>query len=531
MIEKKDFWKKYGFSAVMAGLFLAAFLLRFYRIGELPHILMADEAAIGYNAWCLANYGVDRYLNEMPIYASNFGGGQSPLYTYSLVLLLKLFPKVRMTLRLVRLPSLFFSMLVVVCGAKMLHMLFQNKRITLAGTVLLTFCPYFIQSGRFGWDCNLMLGCSVLAITLLIRYLQKPTWSALLLCGGGFVLVLYSYAVSYIALPIFLVVIALYMLYTKKLSVGRMFVWASEIVVLSLPIILFVLCLLLKLPGFHLMGIHILPAAVDRMADVTTKTTFWADFLGCIKFTLTNDGNMQDAVEKYYTMYVLSIPFIVVGFVWALAELVKSFKSRHFTYSAIFIFYALAVMIAAGWCGPAALHHANGVFVSYLYFCIVGIRQMLRFMHRYRKAFVSVLCAGYVFWIAVFLRYYFTMYTYTATLEDAGYPFYLYIFFRPEQEALDFMAEASAEKNIYIEYGFEEYAYFYDPVSPYEKKSNEYGGEEFCMTLDDKTPIEWNSAYMVTKMNQYFIKRFQSAGIPYEMTEYEYYYVFVTPEE
>lgn len=131
MAEKSEVWKKYSINICLAGLFVAAFLLRVYRIGELPDILQIDEAGIGYNAWNLANYGVDRYLNEMPIYPQNYNGGQSPLYTYCLVLLLKLFPAAHLTPGLVRLPALFSSMLVVICGAKLLRMLFDDGRIVL----------------------------------------------------------------------------------------------------------------------------------------------------------------------------------------------------------------------------------------------------------------------------------------------------------------------------------------------------------------------------------------------------------------
>ena len=33
--------------------------LRFYKLTILPDVLHIDEAALGYNAWCLANYGTD----------------------------------------------------------------------------------------------------------------------------------------------------------------------------------------------------------------------------------------------------------------------------------------------------------------------------------------------------------------------------------------------------------------------------------------------------------------------------------------
>ncbi len=530
MTEKSEIWKKYGIHICLAGLFAAAFLLRVYRIGSLPDVLQIDEAGIGCNAWNLANYGVDRYLNRFPIYPQNYNGGQSPLYTYCLVLLLKLFPAARLTPGLVRLPALFSSMLVVICGAKLLCMLFGRGRTMLAGTAFLTFCPYFIMSGRFALDCNLMLGCGMLAITLLIRYIQKPTWPALLLCGLGFALTLYSYALSYLILPVFLASLALYMIYTKKISVGRTFVWACEIAVLSAPLILFVVCLLAGLPGFRFLGINILPIAAERMDDLG-QTSFWPNVFDCIRITLTNGTYMLDAVDKYYTMYVLSIPFIAIGFVWASADFLRSLKSRHFTCSAVFVLYALAIVVVIGLAGSGYVYRANAIFVCYLYFCLVGIRETLGFLNRYRRMFAAAVCLGYAFWTVVFLRYYFTIYSVADTYT---YPNSLY--FCPEQEALAETVTFSEEQNVYIDSFFDEYYYFYYPVSPWYKEEVQNAGKpegerKFCMNVDYNTPVEADSVYMVRKENREFIGKLQSTGLPYETEEFVYYYVFTVPGE
>lgn len=520
MTEKSEVWKKYSIKFGLAGLFVIAFLLRVYRIGELPDILQIDEAGIGLNAWNLAKYGVDRYLNEMPIYPQNYNGGQSPLYTYCLALLLRLFPVSQLTPGLVRLPALFSSMLVVLCGAKLLSLLFDDGRMVLGGTALLTFCPYFIMSGRFALDCNMMLGCGMLALTLLVQYLRKPTWPALLGCGACFALTLYSYALSYLILPLFLAAMALYMLYTGKISVGKTVLLACEIAVLALPLILFVICLLTGLPGFRFLGFGILPIAAERMEDLG-QTGFWTNFFDCIRITLTNGSYMLDAVGKYYTMYVLSIPFIAIGFVCSAADFLKSLKSRRFTYSAIFVLYALAIMIVIGLAGSGYVYRANAIFVCYLYFCIVGIRAALDFLKRYRKAFAAVLCLAYAFWTVVFLRYYFTMYSVADTYT---YPNSLY--FCPEREALIRVAEASEERQVYIDSFFEEYYYFYYPVSPWEKQE---GARSFCMNVDYNTPVEPDSIYMVRKENREFIEKLQTAGLPYETEEFVYYYIFTIP--
>ena len=77
----KNLCKQNWYQITLLFLFCVTVFLRFYKLTVLPDVLHIDEAALGYNSWCLANYGTDRYLNVLPFYPQNFYGGQSPLYT------------------------------------------------------------------------------------------------------------------------------------------------------------------------------------------------------------------------------------------------------------------------------------------------------------------------------------------------------------------------------------------------------------------------------------------------------------------
>lgn len=504
---------------------MIAFFLRAYRLGEIPDVIHCDEAGLGYNAWSLANYGVDRYLNEWPIYPQNYYGGQSPLATYCLALFLKLFPTDGVTPRLLRIPSLLFSMLAVVCTPKMLEMAFNSKKMAIAGTALITFCPYFILSGRYALDCNLMLSTAILGITLLIRYLQKSTWPALLWCGGGFALVLYSYALSYLVLPIFLVTFSLYMLYTKKIKIGRLLVLAGEIFVLGLPLILFVICLVFGLPGFRFLGINIIPTARERMNDLA-QTRFWTNIMDGIKFTLTHDVNMLDAADKYYTMYVISIPFIIIGFIWAAVDFLKSIWHKCFTLSSVFVLYMVAVAITISLAGTPYIYRANAIFVCYIYFCALGIRLVMLFLIHYRRTFGIAVCISYAIWTISFLKYYFVGYS----IAD-HYPYPNSFYFVPEQEALACVMETEDAENVYIDCFFEEFFYCLYPCSPYQRMSaNPFGdARTLYATVNYDTPVEESSVYLVRKENGGFIQKIQNSGVPYEAEEFTWYYVFMIP--
>ena len=66
-----------------------AIVVRFYNIESLPG-LQIDEAMAGYDAWSIANYGVDSALNRLPIYLVSYGSGQSAVYAYMAVPFIKL---------------------------------------------------------------------------------------------------------------------------------------------------------------------------------------------------------------------------------------------------------------------------------------------------------------------------------------------------------------------------------------------------------------------------------------------------------
>ena len=147
-------------------LFLIFLITRLWRIDIIPFGLHYDEAGMAYDAWCLSQYGVDRYLNSWPLYLTNYGGGQSILYAYLCAALFRIFGYHSF---LVRLPSILFSSLTLFFGVKITEKLYPGKYMpALAAGILLTICPALILQGRLGIDCYLMLGASTVFLYLFL---------------------------------------------------------------------------------------------------------------------------------------------------------------------------------------------------------------------------------------------------------------------------------------------------------------------------------------------------------------------------
>lgn len=333
--------KKYSYYFILGLMFLCTILLRVYKLAQLPDILHIDEAGLGYNAWCLAHYGTDRYLNVHPFYAQNFEGGQSPLYTYMLVLLIKTIGCGNVSLWLTRLPAVIASLLLWGVGVKSISLIFHDRKFTIAAACFLAFCPYYIMSGRFALDCNLMLCCCAISLLFLLKYIQTNKLPFLIFCGISFGFTMYSYALSYFMVPIFLVLITLYLLYTRKITFPRAILFAITVCITAIPVILFACSLLFQWEPIHFLGFVISPIASDRMKDVASSS-FWENVTDIIKITLTHSFYPQDAVDKFYTLYPVSIPFIVLGMVYSVYRVVISVVKKTFHPASLYLFFYIS---------------------------------------------------------------------------------------------------------------------------------------------------------------------------------------------
>lgn len=212
MTHNKRALKIIGYILCITALFIFWLYMHIYRLAEVPTGLHIDEAGMAYDAFCLANWGVDRYLNPFPLYFYNLGGGQSAAYVYLCSLCIKLFG---MGTIVFRIPAVLFSFITILFSSLIVRKCFNHKW-ALVNAFLFCLLPYFTMQSRFGLDCNLMLGAATFCIYMTLFTIEKNrTWMypILGLCWG---LSLYTYVLSYLVFPIFLTLTLTYYLLTKK---------------------------------------------------------------------------------------------------------------------------------------------------------------------------------------------------------------------------------------------------------------------------------------------------------------------------
>ena len=97
---------------IFIGIFVLSVIILFYKLGKIPYGLHVDEAGMAYDAWCLSKHGVDRYLNRLPVYLINFGGGQSALYAYLTAIIVRITGMLNAFI--IRLPAVLLSLISLV---------------------------------------------------------------------------------------------------------------------------------------------------------------------------------------------------------------------------------------------------------------------------------------------------------------------------------------------------------------------------------------------------------------------------------
>ncbi len=119
--------------------------LRLWHLGSLPETMHRDEAAIGYNAFALAETGKDEHGKSWPINFKSFGDYKLPGMIYSVLVSIKIYG---LNATAVRLPTALASVLSLLSIYWLSREMGWSKRISLIAMVFLTFSFFHISQAR-----------------------------------------------------------------------------------------------------------------------------------------------------------------------------------------------------------------------------------------------------------------------------------------------------------------------------------------------------------------------------------------------
>lgn len=389
-------------------------MTRLWRIDVLPFGLHFDEAGMAYDAWCLANWGVDRYRNALPLYLTNYGGGQSVLYAYLCAGLFRIFGY---HILLVRLPAVISSALTFFFGIKFMEKIYPGKYIpAFAAGVLLTICPAMILQGRLGIDCYLMLGASTVFLYLFSCAVETNRVRYYIAAGAAGGIVLYTYALTYFVLPLFLLLCLLYVIRIRRFCLRNWFVMAVVMGILAFPLILIQLINIFDLPQLKLGCFTLTKLDTYRVSEFSGFSL--SRLLSMITMVFAGNELAYTAAPGYLNFYILTIPLFCIGLCGFCAAVWRSIRRREHD-RRVYIFMWLLILFLL-FCSLKPIgYRITGIYFAVIAAAVCGLQDLLTLLGKSKRAGMLpavLLAAVSAVYLAGFIRFgnYYYMGTYTA---------------------------------------------------------------------------------------------------------------------
>lgn len=338
-------------------------------------------------------------------------GGQSVLYGYCCAFLMKFFEPSAIIFRI---PAVCSGMLTWFFGTLTIRELIGKKE-AFVGAALLAVCPCFILHSRLGLDCFLFLGASTVSLYIFMQALKASGWKRLLfytMAGVGFGINLYTYALSWLAVPIFLVLILAYLLYIKKIQWQEILCMGIPLGILALPLITMIVLNTFELPEI-VTGYFTIPRLMEyRGAEISLKNMI-NNVPVLIQSCLFNDDYEYNSIPTYFSLYLVSVPFLVFGIQKAAVQMTKAVREKRMFFPAVVFMWFLAQTFMGLLIKEPNANKLNAVFFVLLFFTVYGMKESCRLIHkkRFKKYFVLGVFLTYSVFFAGFVNYYFTEYT------------------------------------------------------------------------------------------------------------------------
>ncbi|MBU1033800.1 glycosyltransferase family 39 protein [Patescibacteria group bacterium] len=199
---------------------LLAFMLRFYKLAEVPHGMAWDEAAIAYNGFAIFNTRRDEWLQRLPITFRSFGDYKAPFAIYESGFFTALFG---MNLWAVRLPFAIYGVLAVLAIYLLFRELFykheNREKWALLAAFILATSPWHIHYSRVAFESGIALSMMIWALYFFYRYLRLEKVANLFLSVLLAVMAIYAYHSSKVTIPLlFLFLLLTNLSFFKKKS-------------------------------------------------------------------------------------------------------------------------------------------------------------------------------------------------------------------------------------------------------------------------------------------------------------------------
>lgn len=410
-----EFLTKYNLLCLFV-IFAVFLFSRLYHLDITPAGIHYDEAGMAFDAKSLAVYGTDRHNYSFPLYLPAYGGGQSALYAYSLALLLKFVPFSNYVMRI---PAVLYGCLAFFSSYFLVNEMVDDKRWALMGPVLVTITPYFFTSERWALDCNLFLSLATFSFYMYYRAHKRNKYRDFVFAGLALGMTLYTYALSYIVIPVFLVLTVVYVFLInrsdlRKFEILKYVVMAVPLGILALPLLLMQLINMGKLKPFKFLIFDFPKLGFYRGGEMSLASIpknldrIWMMLFRGEQFSFT-------VVPHYNPVYLIMIPFIAGGFVICVIRTVKLIKNKQLGYEPFILAFTIAGYLMVMMLSDVLnIYTGNELYIMYVLYVIICMKYVVEWLcsHVTQMFYltVPVILGAFALCFMSFSNYYFRHY-------------------------------------------------------------------------------------------------------------------------
>ncbi len=389
---------------LVAALLLIGAAVLLIQFGDVPGGLNQDEASIGYDAFALLHYGIDRNGVHFPVYLISWGSGQNALYAY---LSMPVIALAGLTVWSVR----FVNLVVGLASLPLFFLLARrasDRHTAVWALFLLAISPWHIMASRWALESNLFPPIFLAAVVLMAYSRQGNRLLAASMVL--FAVSLYAYATSYVVVPVFLACALPYLVIYRH-ALPRQVAWAcAAFLLVSIPIATFLAVNYYRLSPIDSPLLSIPRLTTPRVGDIALfggneVATIQNDARNFFDLMWTqNDGLAWNCIPPYGFIYPLSLPFALAGLIRAVLKLGRC---RRYDPKSLIVFWLLSAVVF-GLIDDVNINRINIIFFPLIFFTAEGVSLACTYL---RRLHVSVLiAAAYCVAACLFLRQYFVYY-------------------------------------------------------------------------------------------------------------------------
>ena len=424
-------------------IFILSFLLRFYKLGQIPFGFSQDESAIGYNAYSILQTGKDEYGKFLPVYFKSFGDYKLPVYFYLTALSVKIFNLNEFS---VRFSSALLGSVSVVILYFLVKDISGNKKMAGLSSFLLAINPWHLHFSRAAFEVNIALFFALFGVWMFVKFEKtKPIY--LFISVLSFALSLYSYNVTRLLAPLLLTCLIIVCFDNVKIIPKKtIFALGIFFVFLLLPFLT-----TLFFPSGLLSSKGALITSSDIQSKIIEFKSYLADLPGIFPVAFFNDtfmlvwqylenvvsslspafffvsgtahGNQGIGVGMFY---LFQFPLVILGLISIFKNKIKDLNL--FIYWAIISFLVLSL-------SKEVPHATRGYFIviPFQVFSAIGALYLLSLIKKFNNAvkIFSGVFFGFIVLFSVlyyFISYYFRfpiLYAKAWRLEDKSVSLYI----------------------------------------------------------------------------------------------------------